>query len=69
MADCPATPGTIRLVESVARDMGISIAVEQVLVDTPEQAQAVAFLGSPTVQVEGRDIEPEARIRKDFGLT
>ena len=69
MMDCPATPGTIRLVEGVARDMGISIALEQVLVDTPEQAQALAFLGSPTVQVEGRDIEPEARIRKDFGLT
>jgi hypothetical protein len=69
MAECPATPGTIRLVESVARDMGISIAVEQVLVETPEQAQALAFLGSPTVQVGGRDIEPKARFRTDFGLT
>ena len=37
--------------------------------ETPEQAEALAFLGSPTVQMEGRDIEPEARIRKDFGLT
>lgn len=69
MAECPATPGTIRLVEGVARDMGISIAVEQVLVDTPEQAQALAFLGSPTIQLDGRDIEPEARSRTDFGLT
>jgi len=69
MAECPATPGTIRLVEGVARDMGIAIALEQVLVDTPEQAQALAFLGSPTVQVDGRDIEPEARSRTDFGLT
>ena len=68
MAECPATPGTIRLVESVARTMGISIAIEQILVDTLAQAEALAFLGSPTVQVDGRDIEPEARIRQDFGL-
>lgn len=69
MAECPATPATIRLVESVARGMGISIALEQILVDTPEQAQALAFLGSPTIQLDGRDIEPEARSRTDFGLT
>ncbi len=69
MAECPATPGTIRLVESVARTMGISIAIEQILVETPEQAQTLAFLGSPTVKVEGHDIEPEARSRLDFGLT
>ena len=67
MAECPATPGTVRLVESVARGMGISIALEKILVDTPEQAEALAFLGSPTVQVEGRDIKPGARDRKNFG--
>jgi len=69
MAECPATPRTIRLVEDIARAMGISIAVDQALVETPEQAHALAFLGSPTVQVEGQDIEPEARARLDFGLT
>ena len=69
MAECPATPATLRLVESVARGMGISISLEQILVDTPEQAEALAFLGSPTVQVGGRDIEPEAQVRQDFGLT
>jgi hypothetical protein len=69
MAECPATPWTIRLVKEIAHGMGISIALEQILVDTPEQAEALAFLGSPTVQVRGRDIEPEARSRTDFGLT
>lgn len=69
MAECPATPGTICLVESVARELGTSIAVEQVRVETPAQAEALAFLGSPTVQVNGCDIEPEARSRTDFGLT
>jgi len=69
MAECPATPGTVQLVESIARSMGTSIALERLLVKTPEEAEALAFLGSPTVQVGGRDIEPEARSRTDFGLT
>jgi hypothetical protein len=69
MAECAATPGTVQLVESIARSMGISIALERLLVKTPEEAEALAFLGSPTVQADGRDIEPEARSRTDFGLT
>ncbi len=69
MAECSATPATVRLVESVARGLGISITLEQILVDTPAQAEALAFLGSPTVQVDGRDIEPVAPVRQDFGLT
>ena len=69
MAECPATPPTIRLVQEVACALGTPIILEAVLVETPEQAEALAFLGSPTVQVEGRDIEPDARTRQDFGLT
>jgi len=69
MTECPATPATIRLVEDVASALGTPIALESVLVETPEQAEALAFLGSPTVQVEGRDIEPEAWARQDFGVT
>ena len=69
MAGCPATPATVRLVEEVARTLGMAIALESVLVISAEQAQALSFLGSPTLRVEGRDIEPEARTRQDFGLT
>jgi hypothetical protein len=69
MADCPATPATIRLVKDIARAMGVRINLETVVVETQEQAETLAFLGSPTVQVNGRDIEPEARTRTDFGLT
>ena len=50
MAECPATPRTIRLVKDVAGAIGLSIAVEQVFVETLEQAQALAFVRSPTVQ-------------------
>jgi hypothetical protein len=69
LAECPATPPTARLVEDVARALAVPIILESTLVETAEQAQGLAFLGNPTVQVEGRDIEPEVGDRQDFGLT
>jgi hypothetical protein len=37
-------------------------------IDTPEEARAARFLGSPTVRVGGADIEPGADARADYGL-
>ena len=32
----------------------------------PETAEAYRFLGSPTVRIDGRDVEPGAAKRSDF---
>jgi hypothetical protein len=37
-------------------------------VATPEEAEHQRFLGSPTVRVDGRDVEPGASERSDYGL-
>jgi len=37
-------------------------------IESEEEAQRARFLGSPTVRVDGRDIEPDAAERTDFGL-
>lgn len=37
-------------------------------VETVEAAGAERFLGSPTLRVNGRDVEPGAAERSDFGL-
>jgi hypothetical protein len=63
------TPPTVELVQNVARDLNISIEMETVIVGTEEQARELRFLGSPTVQIEGSDIEPSARDSVAFGLT
>ena len=69
MEGCPATPAAVDLIRDVALGLGVSISLERVLVETADQAAALRFLGSPTVQVDGHDIEPEARDSLDFGLT
>lgn len=37
-------------------------------IDTVEQAERERFLGSPSVRIDGRDVDPAAGERDDFGL-
>ena len=37
-------------------------------VESDEEARRARFLGSPTVRVDGRDVEPDAVARDDYGL-
>jgi hypothetical protein len=46
---------------------GADVEVRLVLVETPSEARALHFLGSPTVRVDGRDVEPNVRSTM-FGL-
>jgi hypothetical protein len=69
MDGCAATPATVALIREVAAALGTPISLEQMRIETEAQAVALRFLGSPTVQVNGRDIEPDARASLDFGLT
>ncbi|MEW6367477.1 MAG: hypothetical protein AB1714_22850 [Acidobacteriota bacterium] len=54
---CPHAEEAIGLASAVAEGLGPGIAVERVEVDTPEKAAAVGFLGSPSIRVNGLDVE------------
>ena len=49
-------------------DAGLAEDVELRRIESPEAAVAERFLGSPTVRVDGVDVELEASARDDFGL-
>lgn len=66
--DCPNHLPTVERVSAILREEGCSADVREVLVRDVDTAQRVNFLGSPTVRVNGVDIEPGAKDRKDFGL-
>ncbi len=66
---CANTPPTVDLVKAVAQDLKIPVDIEMVTVGTEQQARDLRFLGSPTVLINGVDIEPSARADVDFGLT
>jgi mercuric ion transport protein len=65
---CPHYLPTVELVAETLRAQGVDAEVERVSVTTPEQAQAIAFLGSPTVRINGFDVEYEARTQNSYGF-
>lgn len=68
VAGCDSARETIALIHEVCTELNISFGLEPVIVSTEDQARQYCHIGSPTVQVDGLDIEPEARNAADFGL-
>lgn len=66
---CANTPQAMERVRHVAQELGIEIDVDLVQITTQDQADRFRFLGSPTVQVNGQDIDPTARTIDVFGFT
>lgn len=65
---CPhAGPLAERLRRSL-ESAGASAEVELRRVRSADDAIALRFLGSPTVRIDGRDIEPASAGRRDWGL-
>jgi hypothetical protein len=43
-------------------------AIELVRIEDADAAETALFLGSPTIRIDGEDVEPGADQRTDFGL-
>jgi len=65
---CGSRQQTEELVAKLLVETSIEANVETVVVEEIEQAAQFRFLGSPSVRVNGIDVEPEARERKAFGM-
>jgi hypothetical protein len=68
-SDCSHGLLAMSAIKELAGAIGIPILVEDVLVETDEDARAHFCLGSPTVLVGSQDVEPAARGRAYFGVT
>jgi hypothetical protein len=56
--DCPHYPATLALVERVRAGLGIDTELRTGLIVDQAAADQARFPGSPTVRVDGRDVEP-----------
>jgi hypothetical protein len=65
-AGCPSYEQLLPAVRALAGEAGAELLLRAV--ETPEAAEAERFLGSPTVRVDGRDVEADAQRRTDYGL-
>ncbi len=54
---CPSHPEALELLEAVLAERGLDATVELRRVETDEQAQELNFPGSPTIRIDGRDVD------------
>lgn len=64
---CPHARETLELVEEVVERLGVEADIETVDVESDEQAREIGFRGSPSVRVDGEDIEPGAESETTVG--
>ena len=57
--DCPNRGMALVVVERVVDETGIPAEIEVVEVESDSEAETYRVLGSPTVLVDGRDVDPE----------
>lgn len=56
--DCPNHRPTLERARALLISASISAEIKEILVNTTAHAEAIGFMGSPTVRVNGRDVEP-----------
>jgi len=54
---CPNSKEMITRVKTAITEFGNNIEYKEILVETPEEAERVKFRGSPTVLINGIDLE------------
>jgi hypothetical protein len=66
---CPSYPEAEALIGEVLRAHGIDGDVERREVRSQDEAEALGFVGSPTIRVDGEDVDPDGAARGRPSLT
>ena len=65
---CPNANAAQALVGRLVASLGVEAEVASIRVPDVDTAERLRFLGSPTIRVDGRDVEPDAAGRTDYAL-
>lgn len=66
---CPNHRPTVERVHEVVAMLGIEASVREIDVGPQDDPTVLKFLGSPTVLIDGRDIDPSKRDAVAYGLS
>ena len=65
---CPKVDVAVDRARAALKATGVPANVTVVRVRDDDEARRLRFLGSPTVRVDGEDVDPTAPARNDFGM-
>ena len=67
--DCPSHPEARRLLQETMAELNLNVSVKEIEVLTDEDAERLAFPGSPTIRVNGLDVDPAGAAQMGTALT
>lgn len=59
--DCPWCIKTKRLLREVLKELNLKTEIKEILIDTKTKAKKYGFVGSPTVRINGKDIQEDVK--------
>lgn len=57
--DCPWCVKTKKLIRESLKELGVKTDIEEILIDSDEKAKKYNFVGSPTVKINGKDMQKD----------
>ena len=67
--ECPSHEEALRRLQEALQEEGVSAPVASIRVTSLEQASELRFPGSPTIRLNGRDLQPDMLGQLPVGLT
>ena len=67
--ECPSHPKAWERLKEALDQMGLAAVIQRIEVKTDEDAAAQCFPGSPTIRVNGTDIDPEGACKQPVSLS
>ncbi len=65
---CPSVSAVAKYIDEVIAEEAVDAEISLVLIETLEDARKLHFTGSPTVRINGKDVEINFQDIKDYGL-
>jgi hypothetical protein len=65
---CPSRQETEKALKAILSELAPAASLRTIIVGSQKKAEALRFPGSPTVRIDGEDLEPEADKSLNYGL-
>ena len=63
---CPNFPAPVALVQRVVAELGVDAEVQTTMIGDQAAAERARFVGSPTIRVNGRDVDPDGELAAEY---
>jgi len=68
IAGCPNHRPIVERVKKMLQQVRVSVPLTETEIHDENEAQRAGFLGSPTIRINGLDVDPESRAKAGTGM-